>query len=217
MNTAFWATGQRGPQVFSSYGLACRDENDWRDIGRAEGLAQEKNYDIIQRIASESLLTGRGVQARTGSAMRQGIALLPAIVVTVRFEDVVKDSNDIYSLRDPKIVHVRPRGDSAPEDADSYATIRQLYMKKKTGLTWNHHMRILTINYEFPPIGGGASPVFLSDCSWAGGTPTSGRCRYHGLWLTATPGTTGKNDDLSRASAAQVKRKSAVHTRCFLM
>ena len=103
-----------GPQVFSAYGLACREENDWRDIGRTEGLSQENNYEIIQRVAMESLLTGRAVQARTGSAIRQGIAILPAIVVTVRFEDVVKDNDGVYSLRDPKIVHIRPRGDSAP-------------------------------------------------------------------------------------------------------
>ena len=130
---ALWATGESGPQVFSAYVLSCRDEEGMKEIGRTEGLAQEKNFEIVQRIAMDGLLTGKNLEIRSGSAVRHGIHLGPSIVVTVRFEDVVKDSDSVYSLRDPKIVCIRPRGDMSPEDIDTYQTVRQLYMKDHLG------------------------------------------------------------------------------------
>ena len=130
INGALWATGDRGPQTFSTYILACREEQKWRDIGRTQGLGQMDNFEIVHRIANEGLITGKTIEVRTSTGTHQGVALIPSIVVTVRFEDVVKDSEDVFSLRDPKIVHIRPRGDASPEDVDSYQSIRRLYLEK---------------------------------------------------------------------------------------
>jgi DNA ligase-1 len=130
LSGALWAIGDCGPKIFSAYLLSCWDEQRWREIGSAQGLSQEQNFSIIQRIASECLLTGRSLEMRSASGIHTGIELVPGIVVTVRFEDVIRDSEGKCSLRDPKIVCIRPRGDTSPEDIDTYDTIRQLHLKK---------------------------------------------------------------------------------------
>ncbi len=165
---AIWATSQRGPQIFSSYLLACRDSQEFsqnnqknnkikktsslrkatknfqnvdiqqsnsfqefRQIGSAQGLSQQNNFEIIQRITAEYLFTGKNLEVRTASGINQGVEILPNIVVTVRFEDIVKDSEGNYSLRDPKILYIRPQGDTSPAETDTYATIVELYLKKR--------------------------------------------------------------------------------------
>lgn len=130
---ALWATGNRGPQGFSSYLLSCKEEKGFREIGKAEGLSLESNMEIINRIASHSLLTGKQIENRTGSAIRAGVEIFPSIVAAVKIADIVKDDQDNYSLRDPKIVCVRPRGDTSPDEIETYETIRRLYMKKRLG------------------------------------------------------------------------------------
>ncbi|NUM33245.1 MAG: hypothetical protein HUU50_01755 [Candidatus Brocadiae bacterium] len=130
---ALWATGTRGPQGFSSYLLSCKEEKGFREIGKAEGLSLENNMEIIQRIASHSLLTGRQIESRTGSAIRAGVEISPSIVVAVRIEDIVKDEQGKYSLRDPKIVCIRPSGDASCDDVENYDSLRLLYMKKRLG------------------------------------------------------------------------------------
>ncbi len=126
---AMWATGERGPQVFSGYVLSCRQEQGFLEIARAEGLALEKNAEIIQRMAYECLMTGESMEVRTARGVRSSARVIPVIVVTVRFEGIVRDSENVLSLRDPKIIHVRPRGDIAPEDTDTYESIERLYLK----------------------------------------------------------------------------------------
>ncbi len=131
---AFWATSTGGgPRVFSSYLLSCRDDKELREIGSAEGLSQENNFEIIQRIVNEYLLTGKTLEMRHSAGIRHGIEVLPSIVVTVKFEDVTKDSEGVYSLRDIKILCVRPKGDTSPNEIDTYSTIGELYMKKRLG------------------------------------------------------------------------------------
>jgi DNA ligase-1 len=127
---AQWAAGSGGPQVISAYHLACKENSGLREIGRAEGLAQPQNWEIMQRILNEGLFTGKNFEVRSASGLHAGIEITPAVVVTVRFEDVIRSSHDVYSLRDPKIVCVRPRGDTAPHEIDSYETIRRLYLQK---------------------------------------------------------------------------------------
>ena len=128
---ALWSTSTKGPAIFSTYILSCQDKNGWREIGRVEGLSLEKNCEIIRRINMEGILTGKTIEHRTSTATRYGIAIIPSIVVTVKFENVVKDTTGKHSLRNPNIIYVRPKGDAAPEDVDTYQTIRYLYMKKR--------------------------------------------------------------------------------------
>ena len=127
---ALWALSQGGPQTFSAYFIACRDGQTWRQIGSVAGLAQEQNFQIVQRILTEGLLTGRNWQERAASGIHPALEITPAIVVTVKFEDIVRSREGDYSLRDPKIVHLRPAGDISPAEVDTYQTIRELYLKR---------------------------------------------------------------------------------------
>ncbi|HPY73887.1 MAG: hypothetical protein KBC30_00030 [Planctomycetes bacterium] len=128
---AYWSTSDRGPQTFSTYQLSCLDQNQWREIGRTAGLALEQNKEIIQRILTEFLVTGQMIETRTSSGIQQGIQLTPSIIVTVKFEDILRDQDNKYSLRSPKIVYVRPRGDSSPSEIDTYQIITQLYLQRR--------------------------------------------------------------------------------------
>ncbi|WP_372369412.1 hypothetical protein [Candidatus Uabimicrobium sp. HlEnr_7] len=126
---ALWSTTDRGPKIFSTFLLSCKNKNKYEQIARAEGLAYQQNYEMLQRITYDGLLTGENVEIRTSTATRYGFKLIPSIVVTIRVDGVVKDSEGIYSLRDPKIVCVRPRGDMIAEDVNTHEDIVQLYIK----------------------------------------------------------------------------------------
>lgn len=128
---ALWSTTDRGPKIFSTFLLSCRHKNGYEQVARTEGLAYQQNHEMLQRITYDGLLTGENVEIRTSTATRYGFKLIPSIVVTVRIDGVVKDNEGIYSLRDPKIVCVRPRGDMIAEDVNTREDIAQLYIKTR--------------------------------------------------------------------------------------
>jgi DNA ligase-1 len=128
---AFWSFAESGPKTFSSYQLCCRGERGFIPVAFAAGLDKQSNWEIIQRISQEGLLTGKALEYRSSSGTHTGIELAASIVVTVKFESIVADSQKQYSLRDPKIVQIRPKGDITIEDVDTYEIIRQLYLKQR--------------------------------------------------------------------------------------
>jgi len=119
--------------MFGSYVIAARSpEGGFEDVGDVAGVDQLRDAEIRQLIMSEGLLTGRRIERRSASGTRPGFELVPHLVVTVRFEGVIRDSTTgQLSLRDPKLVVIRP--DKAAHEADSTKTLQELYLKQKVG------------------------------------------------------------------------------------
>ena len=64
--------------------------------------------------------------------MRPGVDLKPHIVVTVRFEGIIRDGpTGELKMRDPKLVAIR--GDKSPSEANSMKDIEQLYLRQRVG------------------------------------------------------------------------------------
>ncbi|MEZ4237804.1 MAG: hypothetical protein R3F59_16990, partial [Myxococcota bacterium] len=64
--------------------------------------------------------------------VRPGMDLRPSIVVTVRFEGIVKDNvTGELKLRDPKLVHIR--SDKSAFDADNVKAIEELWIRQRMG------------------------------------------------------------------------------------
>ncbi|MCP4661325.1 MAG: hypothetical protein GY856_38470 [bacterium] len=119
--------------MFGSYVIGARSpESGFEDVGDVAGVDRVRDAEIQQVIMSEGLLTGRRIERRSASGTRPGFELVPHIVVTVRFEGVIRDSTTgRLSLRDPKLVVIRP--DKAAHEADSTPTLEELYLKQKVG------------------------------------------------------------------------------------
>jgi DNA ligase-1 len=64
--------------------------------------------------------------------VRPGFELKPDIVVTVRFEGIIRDTpTGKLALRDPKLVVIR--SDKNATEADSVKAIEELYLRGRVG------------------------------------------------------------------------------------
>jgi ATP-dependent DNA ligase len=67
--------------------------------------------------------------------VRPGLDLRPALVVTIKCEGIVKDMQKAggfaLSLRDPKIVSLRPEKGAA--EADTTMRLEEMYRKERLG------------------------------------------------------------------------------------
>ena len=80
----------------------------------------------------DGLLTGRRIERPSASGVRPGLELRPNIVVTLRFEGIIRESaTGNLRMRDPKIVAIR--SDKTIQEVDSMQTIEGLYLKKTVG------------------------------------------------------------------------------------
>ena len=69
---------------------------------------------------------------RSWKPSRPGIELVPAIVVAVKFEGIVRDTaTGRLTLRAPRIIALRP--DKRPSEADSMHAIEQIELRQKVG------------------------------------------------------------------------------------
>ena len=118
---------------FGSYVIGARTpEGGWQDIGDVAGLDQERDQQIQTEILRNGLITGRRIERPSSSGVRPGFELRPDIVVTVRFEGVVREpGSGRLSLRDPKLVVIR--SDKAAAEADTTKAIEELYLKSRVG------------------------------------------------------------------------------------
>jgi DNA ligase-1 len=131
IGAVFAVTEKRTAGMFGSYVIAARDRNgEMVDIGDVAGLDVERDRELQHVIAREGLITGRRVTRQSASGERSGIELRPFLVVSVRFEDVLKDTTTgELKLRGPKIVAVR--SDKGPDEADTIGTLESLYVGER--------------------------------------------------------------------------------------
>jgi DNA ligase-1 len=129
----FAVTEKPNVGVFGSYVIgALTPEGAFADVGDVAGVDKLRDAEIQGEIMRESLITGRRIERQSASGVRPGVDLRPHIVVTVRFEGIIRDtvSGDL-KMRDPKLVAIR--GDKNPTEANSTRDIEQLYLRQRVG------------------------------------------------------------------------------------
>ena len=91
-----------------------------------------RDGEIQAEIMREGLITGRRIERQSASGVRPGIELRPHIVVTVRFEGIVRDSvSGDLKMRDPKLVTIR--SDKTATEANSVKDIEEIYLRQRVG------------------------------------------------------------------------------------
>jgi DNA ligase-1 len=119
---------------FGSYAIGARVPRGpgFEDVGDVAGVDRAREAEIAAEILEGGLLTGRRIERPSASGVRPGVELKPSIVVTVRFEGVVRDNvSKRLSLRDPKLVAIR--ADKQPAEADSTEEIEAVFLRQRMG------------------------------------------------------------------------------------
>ncbi|MEN0062846.1 MAG: hypothetical protein AAGA48_11900 [Myxococcota bacterium] len=129
----FAVTEKKTAGVFGSYVIGARTaDGGFVDVGDVAGVDVQRDRQLQAEIMREGLITGQRVERKSMSGARPGMELRPHIVVTVRFEGIVKDSTtQELKLRDPKLVHIR--SDKSAFEADSVKTIETLWIRQNMG------------------------------------------------------------------------------------
>jgi DNA ligase-1 len=135
LGAIFAVTQKDNVGLFGSYVLGARTtEGGFVDVGDVAGLDRGRDGEIQAEIAREGLLTGRRIERTSAAGKVTGLDLRPHIVVTVRFEGLVKDGAEdeaLPKLRDPKIVAVR--ADKGPFEADTTRALTELWVRQRMG------------------------------------------------------------------------------------
>ena len=129
---AFYSMGSGGARGFGSYLLGARGlGGEMVEVGEVAGVDREATLAILSSIGSQGLLTGRSLERPGATGSKLGVVLAPQIVVTVRFEGVVRDADGHPALRDPKIVSLRP--DKLVSECDSAQRIEEIQLRGHLG------------------------------------------------------------------------------------
>ncbi|MCB9678764.1 MAG: hypothetical protein H6737_26915 [Alphaproteobacteria bacterium] len=133
LGAVFAVTEKTNVGTFGSYVIGARTpEGGFVDVGDVAGLDRVRDAQIQGEIMREGLITGRRIERQSASGTRPGMELRPSIVVTVRFEGIVKDSLEgELKLRDPKLVMIR--SDKSAMEADSTKNIEELWLRQRVG------------------------------------------------------------------------------------
>jgi DNA ligase-1 len=119
---------------FGSFVIGARGRapGEFVDVGDVAGVDKAREAGIQAEILESGLLTGRRFDRPSASGVRPGFELRPQIVVTVKFEGVVRDNvTKKLSLRDLKLVAIRT--DKQPGEADSVEEIEAIFLRQRMG------------------------------------------------------------------------------------
>ena len=133
LGAVYAVTTKQKAGVFGSYVIGARNADGGYDyVGDVAGMDQVRDGQVQQLILRDGLLTGKRIERASSSGVRPGVELRPAIVITVKFEGIVRDqvSGDL-SLRDPKVVMLR--SDKSAGEADSVKAIEEIYLRQRVG------------------------------------------------------------------------------------
>lgn len=133
LGAVFAVTTKEKAGAFGSYVIGARGpDNAFVDVGDVAGVDQERDAQIQGEILREGLITGRRIERQSASGKRPGMDLRPSIVVTVKFEGVVKDDlTEAFSLRGPKVVQIR--SDKTAAECDTVKDLERIWLKERMG------------------------------------------------------------------------------------
>jgi len=133
LGAVFAVTEKTNAGMFGSYVIGARTpEGSFVDVGDVAGVDRLKDHQIQQEVMREGLITGQRIERKSASGVRSGMDLRPHIVVTVKFEGIIKDtlSGDL-KLRDPKLVAIR--SDKSSAEADKIGSLEQIWLRHRVG------------------------------------------------------------------------------------
>lgn len=130
---AFWSDPtSAGKRPFDSYTISCRTPTGFMEVGTVAGVDTATSMQVAQTIMSQGLLTGRTVEHTGHRRTAAGVELAPGLVVSVRFEGIVRPDPERLSLRSPRIARVRV-GEIGPNDANTLQDLQQMQLKQGLG------------------------------------------------------------------------------------
>lgn len=133
LTAAYWSDPtSAGKRPFDSYAISCRTPEGFREVGAVAGVDQGTSLQVARTIMSQGLLTGRPVERRGNTGTSTGVELAPALVVSVRFEGIVRPDPDRVALRSPRISRVRV-GEIGPHEASTLQDLHQMQMREGLG------------------------------------------------------------------------------------
>jgi DNA ligase-1 len=119
--------------MFGSYVISARSSaggEPFEVVGDVAGLDVARDRQIQNDVMERGLLTGRKFERQSASGTRPGWEFAPQIVVTVKFEGIIRENaTGKLSLRDPKIAMLR--ADKAAHEADTTRAIEELYLNQR--------------------------------------------------------------------------------------
>ncbi len=133
LGATYAVTTKQQAGLFGSYVIgAWRADGTFEDVGDVAGVDRERDAEIQREIMRDGLLTGRRIERPSASGTRPGVELRPSIVVTVKFEGIVRDDvTKRLSLRDPKIAMIR--SDKSAHEADRLDALQEIYLRQRVG------------------------------------------------------------------------------------
>ncbi len=129
----FSVTSKQKAGMFGSFVIGARtDDGGFVDVGDVAGVDQARDRDLQAEIMRNGLMTGRRTTRQSSSGVRPGVELRPHIVVTVRFEGIVKENETgELKLRDPKLVAIR--SDKHAGEVDKVRMLEEIYLQQRMG------------------------------------------------------------------------------------
>lgn len=126
-------TSKETAGMFGSYVISARNVTangtTFDIVGDVAGLDVIRDRQIQAEVVQRGLLTGRKFERQSASGTRPGWEFLPQIVVTVKFEGIIRENGTgKLSLRDPKIAMIR--SDKSADEADTTQSIEELYLNQ---------------------------------------------------------------------------------------
>lgn len=133
LGAVFAVTEKTNVGTFGSYVIGARTlEGGFLDVGDVAGVDKLRDGEIRQEILRDGLITGRRIERQSASGSRPGMELRPGVVVTVRFEGIVKEGLDgELKLRDPKLVMIR--SDKSPLEANTTRDLEEIWLRQRVG------------------------------------------------------------------------------------
>jgi DNA ligase-1 len=133
LGAVFAVTEKTTAGLFGSYVIGARaTDGSFVDVGDVAGVDRIKDQQIQQEVMREGLITGHRIERKSASGVRSGMDLRPYIVVTVKFEGIIKDSlTGDLKLRDPKLVAIR--SDKSAAEADKVGSLEQIWLRHRVG------------------------------------------------------------------------------------
>lgn len=133
LTAAFWSDPtSAGKRPFDSYAISCRTPEGFVEVGSVAGVDELTSMQVARAIMSQNLLTGRTVERRGSNATVAGVELAPGLVVSVRFEGIVRPDPERLALRSPRIARVRI-GEMGPNEASTLQDLHQMQLKQGLG------------------------------------------------------------------------------------
>jgi ATP-dependent DNA ligase I len=122
---ATWGEGKRG-QWLSSFDLACKDRDEFIEIGKVGTGIKEKTEEGLSFVELTKM-----IKPLITKEDDKHVEIKPKIVIEINYEEIQKSPtySSGYALRFPRVIRLRP--DKGAEDASTIKQVERLFREQK--------------------------------------------------------------------------------------